>query len=123
MFETVLGLDPVGAGVVDALEGLAHPVGARGLEPLPLQAALGLKLEFGQVRLVFEPQVLRPFQQAVLPAPAFPALSTASLACSITWNLSMTLAASGSHWRMPWRIPGSCRTSPGARGWGRRCGP
>ena len=74
MFETVLGLDPVGAGVVDVLEGLAHPVGARGLEPLPLQAALGLKLEFGQVRLVFEPQVLRPFQQAVLPAPGLPGL-------------------------------------------------
>lgn len=74
MFETVLGLDPVGAGVVDVLEGLAHPVGARGLEPLPLQAALGLKLEFGQARLVFEPQVLRPFQQAVLPAPGLPGL-------------------------------------------------
>lgn len=47
---------------------------ARGLEPLPLQAALGLKLEFGQVGLVFEPQVLRAFEQRVLPALGFPDL-------------------------------------------------
>ena len=37
-----------------------------------MQAALGLKLELGQVRLVFEPQVLRPFRQAVLPALGLP---------------------------------------------------
>lgn len=33
-------------------------------------------------------------------------LSTASLACLITWNLSMILTASGSHWRTPSANPG-----------------
>ena len=73
-FEPRLGLDPVGAGVVDVLEGLAHLAGARGSEPLFPQVALGLQLGFRQVRLVAQPQVLRPFQQAVLPALRLPDL-------------------------------------------------
>lgn len=40
---------------------------ARGLESLFSRAALGLRSEFGQVRLVPRPQALRPFRQAVPP--------------------------------------------------------
>lgn len=53
---------------MDVLEGLSHLACARSLESLFLQAALGLQLEFDQVRLVPRPQALRPFQQAVPPA-------------------------------------------------------
>lgn len=68
-FEPRFGLGPVRAGVVDVLEGLAHPAGPGGLEPMPPQAALDLQLEFGQVRLVPGPQVLRPFSAGRSPGP------------------------------------------------------
>ena len=49
----------------DALQDLAHPARAGGLQPLPREAALGLQPQVGEGRLVPEPQVLRPLQQPV----------------------------------------------------------
>ena len=66
--EPGLGLRAAGAVGVDVLQGLAHPAGPGGLEPLFLQAALGLQLEFGQAGLVPGPQVFRAFEQRVVPA-------------------------------------------------------
>lgn len=63
------GLHPARAGGVDVLEGLAHPAGASGLDPLFLQVMPGLQLEPGQALLVAQPRVFRAPEQGVAPGP------------------------------------------------------
>lgn len=50
------------AGLVDVLQGLAHPARS-GLQPLLHEAAFDLQLQFAQPGFVPEPQVLRPLQK------------------------------------------------------------
>lgn len=58
-------LGRAGAVHVGILRDLAHPAGAAGLEPLPHQFALGLRLQFGRAFPVPEPQILGPSEQRV----------------------------------------------------------
>ena len=117
-------LRAVGAVGVDVLRAFAHPARPGGLRPLFRKVALGLRLRVREVGLVPGPQVLRAFERRVLPG-----LGLADPVDGLVGVLDDMepvdgfgrvgrVSADG-----PWRIPGSCRTSPGARGPGRRCDP
>ena len=60
------------AGLVDVLQGLAHPAGPAGLQPLFHESVFGLRLQFAQPGLVPGPQILRPLQQPVGASPGLP---------------------------------------------------
>lgn len=116
-----LRLRAVGAVGVDVLQAFAYPARSGGLRPPLRRIAPDLRPRVREVGLVPGPQALRPFQQAVLPG-----LGLAGLVDGLVgvfddmepvdgFGRVGRVAADG-----PWRIPGSCRTSPGARGPGRR---
>ena len=72
--ELGLRLRAAGAVGVDVLQAFAHPARPGGLRPPLRQIALDLQLRVREVGLVPEPQVLRAFEQRVLPALGFPGL-------------------------------------------------
>ena len=119
-----LRLRAVGAVGVDVLQAFAHPARPGGLRPPLRRIAPDLRLRVREVGLVPGPQVLRAFERRALPG-----LGLAGLVDGLVGVFDDMepvddsgcvgqTAADG-----PWRIPGPCRTSPGARGPGRRRAP
>ena len=119
-----LRLRAVGSVGVDVLQAFAHPARLGGLRPPLRRIAPDLRLRVREVGLVPGPQVLRAFERRTLPGLGLAGLVDGLVGVFDDMELVDgfgrvgRVAADG-----PWRIPGPCRTSPGARGPGRRRAP
>ena len=118
-----LRLRAVGAVGVDVLQAFAHPARPGGLRPPLRQIALDLQLRVREVGLVPGPQVLRAFEQRVLPGLGLTDLVDGLVGVFDDMELVDDFGRVGQVVADALGESRSCRTSPGARGSGRRFAP